>query len=55
LIAAILSALAAILVSLWSRLVWEIRDDLGDPPKKSPDTFQAMLWASCVRSEADSK
>jgi hypothetical protein len=26
---------------LWSRLVWEIRDDLDDPPSKDPATFRA--------------
>lgn len=31
---------------LWSRLVWEIRADLGDPPTKDPSLFKAMLWAS---------
>ena len=32
---------------LWSRLVWEIRADLGDPPG-DPATFEARLWASGV-------
>ncbi|HEV7692846.1 MAG TPA: hypothetical protein VGO52_18570 [Hyphomonadaceae bacterium] len=31
---------------LWSRLVWEIRADLNDPPTKDPAAFQARLWAS---------
>ncbi len=35
--------------TLWSRLVWEIRADLGDPPTKSPNGFQARLWASGVK------
>jgi glutathione S-transferase len=30
---------------LWSRLVWEIRADLGDPPGEQ-STFTARLWAS---------
>jgi glutathione S-transferase len=30
---------------LWSRLVWEIRADLGDPPGDA-STFTARLWAS---------
>ncbi|MEC3910034.1 hypothetical protein U5A82_05950 [Sphingobium sp. CR2-8] len=30
---------------LWSHLVWEIRDDLGDPPGDK-STFTARLWAS---------
>lgn len=33
---------------LWSRLVWEIRNDLDDPPTKSPTGFSARLWASGV-------
>ncbi len=33
---------------LWSRLVWEIRNDLDDPPTKKPDSFRARLWASGV-------
>lgn len=33
---------------LWSRLVWEIRNDLDDPPTKTPNAFQARLWASGV-------
>jgi hypothetical protein len=33
---------------LWSRLVWEIRDDLDDPPSKDPQAFRARLWASGV-------
>lgn len=33
---------------LWSRLVWEIRDDLDDPPNKDPSAFTAWLWASGV-------
>jgi len=33
---------------LWSRLVWEIRSDLGDAPTKDPDAFRALLWASGV-------
>jgi hypothetical protein len=34
--------------ALWSRLVWEIRNDLDDPPTKSPQTFTARLWASGI-------
>lgn len=34
---------------LWSRLVWQIRADLGDPPGRA-DTFEARLWASGVGS-----
>lgn len=33
---------------LWSRLVWEIRRDLNDPPTPRPDLFEARLWASGV-------
>jgi len=33
---------------LWSRLVWEIRNDLNDPPTVNPDGFSARLWASGV-------
>lgn len=33
---------------LWSRLVWEIRKDLNDPPSKDPSKFIARLWASGV-------
>lgn len=33
--------------ALWSRLVWEMRNDLGDAPG-DPKTFQARLWASGV-------
>ncbi len=33
---------------LWSRLVWEIRNDLNDPPTKKADNFSARLWASGV-------
>lgn len=33
---------------LWSRLVWEIRADLNDPPSRRPETFRARLWASGV-------
>lgn len=33
---------------LWSRLVWEIRNDLNDPPTKQPAGFSARLWASGV-------
>lgn len=36
---------------LWSRLVWEIRADLNDPPSKQPDEFQARLWASGFAAE----
>lgn len=32
---------------LWSRLVWEIRADLGDAPD-SAASFEARLWASGV-------
>jgi hypothetical protein len=35
---------------LWSRLVWEIRVDLDDPPSKLPDDFRARLWASGVQN-----
>jgi hypothetical protein len=31
---------------LWSRLVWEIRADLDDPPTQEPSEFTARLWAS---------
>ncbi len=31
---------------LWSRLVWEIRSDLNDPPTKDASAFTARLWAS---------
>jgi hypothetical protein len=34
---------------LWSRLVWEIRDDLADPPTETPEGFSARLWASGVQ------
>ncbi len=33
---------------LWSRLVWEIRSDLDDPPTRSPSSFEARLWASGI-------
>ena len=33
---------------LWSSLVWEIRNDLDDPPG-SKETFSARLWASGVQ------
>ncbi|MBV1917492.1 MAG: hypothetical protein KUG65_05450 [Sphingomonadaceae bacterium] len=33
---------------LWSRLVWEIRSDLSDPPTKTPESFRARLWASGI-------
>lgn len=33
---------------LWSRLVWDIRADLGDAPCRNPDHFRALLWASGV-------
>jgi hypothetical protein len=32
---------------LWSRLVWEIRQDLGDAPGNAT-SFEARLWASGV-------
>jgi hypothetical protein len=35
---------------LWSRLVWEIRADLGDAPCPNPNDFRARLWASGFRS-----
>ena len=38
--------------TLWSRLVWEIRADLDDPPSKDPEAFQARLWASGVGKNA---
>lgn len=31
--------------ALWTRLVWEIRSDLDDPPTRDPASF-ARLWAS---------
>lgn len=31
---------------LWSRLVWEVRADLDDPPSKDATAFRARLWAS---------
>lgn len=34
---------------LWSRLVWEIRADLDDPPSRRPEDFRARLWASGVQ------
>jgi len=37
---------------LWSRLVWEIRDDLDDPPSKDPAEFTARLWSSGVGHHA---
>ena len=36
---------------LWSRLVWEIRNDLDDPPTKTPEGFRARLWASGVQNQ----
>jgi hypothetical protein len=33
---------------LLSRLVWEIRNDLGDSPTPKPDDFEMRLWASGV-------
>lgn len=33
---------------LWSKLVWEIRNDLGDPPTAAITGFNARLWASGV-------
>jgi len=33
---------------LWSRLVWEIRDDLDDPPTPNPRGFRARLWSSGI-------
>lgn len=33
---------------LWSMLVWQIRNDLDDPPSKKPNDFIARLWASGV-------
>ena len=33
---------------LWSRLVWEIRNDLGDPPTHDSSHFEARMWASGV-------
>ena len=32
----------------WSKLVWHIRSDLGDAPKRPADEFRAILWASGV-------
>jgi hypothetical protein len=34
-----------------SRLVWEIRADLGDPPTKHPDDFRAISWAPGVGAD----
>ncbi|KWV94440.1 hypothetical protein [Erythrobacter sp. AP23] len=31
---------------IWSRLVWYIREDLGDAPQKPIGKFKARLWAS---------
>lgn len=36
---------------LWSRLVWQIRTDLDDPPTSHPDKFRARLWASGVHEK----
>jgi len=36
---------------LWSRLVWQIRSDLDDPPTSHPDKFSARLWASGARKD----
>ena len=36
---------------LWSRLVWQIRADLDDPPSSHPDKFRARLWASGVHKD----
>ena len=33
---------------IWSKLVWHIRADLGDAPKKPVGEFRARLWASGV-------
>jgi len=33
---------------LWSKLVWEIRDDLNDRPTKVADDFTARLWSSGI-------
>lgn len=33
---------------LWARLVWEIRRDLNDAPTRTPEAFEARLWASGV-------
>jgi hypothetical protein len=37
--------------ALWSRLVWEIRADLDDPPSKQPRDFRARLWASGIQNK----
>jgi hypothetical protein len=34
---------------LLSRVVWEIRKDLGDTPTHKPDDFEVRLWASGVK------
>lgn len=34
--------------ALWSILVWQIREDIDDPPTKSPERFKARLWASGI-------
>ena len=39
---------------IWSRLVWHIRADLSDAPKKSLEEFEARLWASGVGSNVKS-
>lgn len=39
---------------IWSRLVWHIRDDLGDAPSKPIGLFRARLWASGVGSNISS-
>lgn len=38
---------------LWSRLVWEIRRDLDDPPTKRSESFEARLWASGVANRIE--
>lgn len=37
--------------ALWSRLVWEIRTDLDDPPTKRREDFRAILWSSGGRPD----
>ena len=36
---------------LWSKLVWQIRNDLGDPPTPTTTGFAARLWASGVAQD----
>ena len=34
-----------------SRLIWEIRADLGDPPTKRPEDFRARSWGSGMQAD----